>query len=182
MPFSGMWRRVLPVCTVIPPNSETSVHTRSTRCHIPKNGILHSHRRENLKSYTASILIAVKRQHKLFMFSKNCWKLLTWAFKHASKHVNKFCNTFSSSSLDIDNYDSFLKALAVRVLFLCTVCSNCPRDDFVLKRLYSTMDLLIVCAVAHCLSSAVSWLKMGLNTLLTYLSELMLSWKTFSTH
>jgi hypothetical protein len=28
--------------------SETSVHTRSTRRHIPENGILHSHRREKL--------------------------------------------------------------------------------------------------------------------------------------
>jgi hypothetical protein len=32
-------------------SSETSVHTRSTRRHNPDDGILHSHRRENLKSY-----------------------------------------------------------------------------------------------------------------------------------
>jgi hypothetical protein len=32
-------------------SSETSVHTRSTRRHIPEYSILHSHRRENLKSY-----------------------------------------------------------------------------------------------------------------------------------
>jgi hypothetical protein len=31
--------------------SETSVHTRSTGCRIPEDGILYSHRRENLKSY-----------------------------------------------------------------------------------------------------------------------------------
>jgi hypothetical protein len=30
--------------------SETSVHARSTQLHIPEDGILHSHRRENLKS------------------------------------------------------------------------------------------------------------------------------------
>jgi hypothetical protein len=29
----------------------TSVNTRSTRRHIPEDGILYSHRRENLKSY-----------------------------------------------------------------------------------------------------------------------------------
>jgi hypothetical protein len=33
-------------------SSETSVHTRSTRRHIPEDGILHSHRCENLKSCT----------------------------------------------------------------------------------------------------------------------------------
>jgi hypothetical protein len=32
-------------------SSETSVRTRSTRRHIPDNGILHSHRLENLKLY-----------------------------------------------------------------------------------------------------------------------------------
>jgi hypothetical protein len=32
-------------------SSETAVHTRSTRRHVPEYGIFHSHRRENLKSY-----------------------------------------------------------------------------------------------------------------------------------
>jgi hypothetical protein len=40
MPSSGMGRRV-----------GRSGHTRSTRCHIPEDGILHSHHRENFKSY-----------------------------------------------------------------------------------------------------------------------------------
>jgi hypothetical protein len=36
-------------------SSETSIHTRSTRRHIPEDGILHSHGRENLKSYISNI-------------------------------------------------------------------------------------------------------------------------------
>jgi hypothetical protein len=34
-------------------STETSVLTRTKKCHIPEDGILHSHRRENLKSYIA---------------------------------------------------------------------------------------------------------------------------------
>jgi hypothetical protein len=38
-------------------SSETSVNTTSTRCHIPEDCFLHSHRHENLKSYTVAITV-----------------------------------------------------------------------------------------------------------------------------
>jgi hypothetical protein len=51
------WLQSSAICS-----SETSVHTRSTRHHIPEDGILHRHSRENLKSY--SILTRLNLNYK----------------------------------------------------------------------------------------------------------------------
>jgi hypothetical protein len=47
-------------------SSETSVLTRSTRCHISENGILHSRRREDLKSYTEIISLSTNNRYSVF--------------------------------------------------------------------------------------------------------------------
>jgi hypothetical protein len=45
-------------------SSETSALTRATRRNIPEDTILHSHRRENLKSYANFVVcIAVSEEH-----------------------------------------------------------------------------------------------------------------------
>jgi hypothetical protein len=71
MASSGMLRRVALVRTDVSEElsaSETCALTRATRCNIPEDGILHSHRRENLKSYKC----AKEFRRTLELLERNC--------------------------------------------------------------------------------------------------------------
>jgi hypothetical protein len=51
--------RISELETKLAVTNETSVLTRATRRHVSEDGILHSHRRENLKSYIFLVLTIV---------------------------------------------------------------------------------------------------------------------------
>jgi hypothetical protein len=61
-------------------SSETSVPTRSTRRHIPKDGILHTYRNENLK-YRVVCSMFITRSHKPLELSSE-----VFASKFPSSH------------------------------------------------------------------------------------------------
>jgi hypothetical protein len=87
-------------------SSETSVHTISTRHHIPEDGILHSHRRENLKSHIVTVLFFVGRplwRQDGSVFCICCWPLPARSSSYPSPlvlvtvfHCLRFETSFSS--------------------------------------------------------------------------------------
>jgi hypothetical protein len=74
-------------------SSETSVFTRATRRHFPKDAILHSHRRENLKSYWLLVIINFWLKTECNYYQLNH----TQSFKKVH-HVNGDASALSSNS------------------------------------------------------------------------------------
>jgi hypothetical protein len=78
--FGGTYRLHLRVEKSAIRSSETSVDTRSTRCHIPEDGNLHSHRCENLISY-----------NKIFGCSAACYDSSNLYVDVVNNSVNTHC-------------------------------------------------------------------------------------------
>jgi hypothetical protein len=73
--------------------TEMSVHTGSTRCYNPEDGILHSHRRENLESYiwlSAQHFSCCIKTKFYYTFWKNIVQQNHAVFEYSIKLLAKF--------------------------------------------------------------------------------------------
>jgi hypothetical protein len=92
-------------------SSVTSVHKRSTRRHIPEDGILHSHRRENLKTCIVSNCLFHKVGNCWIRRGRNFWsELRNYAADHWLRPVSWLNTTFK----DIQAMAKFISTVAER--------------------------------------------------------------------
>jgi hypothetical protein len=90
-------------------SSETLVYNKLTRRHIPENGILHSHRRENLKSY---VTIHV---HSL---SQSTFHFHVWTKLTTRSDLTSCCSMNTECSLSRLSNSVLLRHLTFQIITL----------------------------------------------------------------
>jgi hypothetical protein len=114
-----------------PGSSETSVLTRATRRNNPEDTILHSHRRENLKSYNVKYLGVI--------FDKRItWRLHIEGFvAKAFRTIIRLYSLFKSQPLNVNIKLTLLKAMIRSVMtYACPAWESAAETDLLnLQRL-----------------------------------------------
>jgi hypothetical protein len=100
-----------------PGSSETSVLTRATRRNNPEDTILHSHRRENLKSYYLSFVLKLIGLKLLLIYPTN--KLLcfmTWGLYN--RDYEESCLLGCKSVAFVDSQPTFLRNISQKHMLI----------------------------------------------------------------
>jgi hypothetical protein len=135
-------------------SSETSVLTRATRRNISEDTILHSHRRENLKSYTAC--------YKLGTNHGQMWEL-EWTFP--SKSVADYRSLYPPISNAVATPRKFPASVALRN-YATVVSCNCIDTSSLMYRVTCLKIKVKVYIKCHIFQSTLTRILMSHNQIL----------------
>jgi hypothetical protein len=117
--------------------SKTSVYTISTRCHIPEDGILHSHCHENLKSYIVTVLFL---WGALSDERTGLWNCFSQSQSHIATDGQLVKSWYRAPSGDHDQI--FITVWQLRFCFLWGALSDERTEDYFLGMGWDLVHLL----------------------------------------